>query len=64
MKPIKDESFDLIDSFRMIEKTVPAHRVEYAGWQVFMNVDHGVRNVVDVWLWGPVMSKVERMHGL
>lgn len=64
MLPIKDESFNIIDTFHMIEKTIPTHRVEYAGWQVLMKVDHGVRNVVDMMLWGPVISKVERMHGL
>ena len=64
MNPVKEESFNIIDSFRMIDKGVPMHRQEYAGWQVLMTVDHGVRNVVDAWLWGPVYSKIERMHGL
>jgi len=62
MKPIKDESFNLIDSFNIIEPAVPLY--EGAGWEVLVAVDNGVRNVVDAWLWGPVYSKIERMHGL
>ena len=64
MNPVKEESFNIIDSFRMIDKSVPMHRQEYAGWEVLIKVDHSVRNAVDMMLWGPVYSKIERMHGL
>lgn len=62
MTPVKDESFNIIDSFRIIEQIVPTN--EDAGWEVLIKVDHSVRNVVDMMLWGPVYSKIERMHGL
>ena len=67
MQPIKDESFNPRTAWSPAYECrhiIPMNREEYAGWQVLMKVDHEVRNVVDVWAWGPVMSKVERMHGL
>lgn len=65
MKPIKDESFNIIDTFLIIEPIVPLY--EGAGWEVLVEVDNGVRSVVDLWLWGPLYplySKIERMHEL
>ena len=62
MKPIKEESFNIIDSFHIIEQIVPTN--EDAGWEVLIKVDHSVRNAVDMMLWGPVFSKIERMYGL
>ncbi len=64
MNSIKDESFNPQTAIVECRYVIPTHRLEYAGWQVLTNVDHGVRNVVDVWAWGPVMSKIERVHGL
>lgn len=57
MQPIKNESFNIIDPFHMIEPIVPLY--EDAGWEVLVEV---VRNVVDLWLWGPLYSKIEMGH--
>ena len=43
---------------------IPMNKEEYAGWQVLIKIDHAVCNIVDVMVWGSVISKVERMHGI
>lgn len=64
MNPIKYESFIPRTIAEERRHIIPMHREEYAGWQVLIKIDHAVCNVVDVWVWGPVMSKVERVHVL
>lgn len=64
MKPIKVDLLNPQTAAYERLHIIPMNKKEYAGWQVLIKIDHAVCNIVDVMVWGSVISKVERMHGL
>lgn len=64
MKPIKVDLLNPRTAAYECRHIIPMNKEEYAGWQVLIKIDHAVCNIVDVMVWGSVISKVERMHGI